>query len=105
MEHSTSNPIRRRRKKEEIPGLLNEFEKRGFTVKEFCEMYNISKATFHKWQSRYGNKIKQQTRLTGFAKVHIIPSRLNNQASIFAEVNGIKIYQPVAAAYLKELLQ
>ncbi len=105
MEHTTNNPIRSRRKNDEILGLLNEFEKRGLTVKEFCVMYNISRATFHKWQSRYGNKIRQRAKPTGFAEVHVFPSGLNNQGSIFAEVNGIKIYQPVTAAYLKDLLQ
>lgn len=98
----SDRPPRIRRNNEQICYLLSEFEKAGVSVKEFCTMHNISKATFHKWQSRYKPKQADSTNLNGFADLHIIPSA--GQTSLFAEVNGIRIYQPVAAAYLKELL-
>jgi hypothetical protein len=41
------------------------------------------------------------TKKTGFAPVEIVPAAING---LFAQVGNIKIYQPVSAAYLKELL-
>ena len=96
MEQITNKRSRIRRSNQEILNLLNEFEKNQVSVKEFCLMHNIGKATFHKWQTRYTTKAE---RPSGFASLQIIPSA----ASLFAEVKGIKIYQPVAASYLNEL--
>lgn len=93
-----------RRSNSEIINLLNEFEKTGVSVKEFCITHSIGKATFHKWQSRYKSKPDKQRKRAGFARLHIVPSALHTQPPLFAEVNGIKIYQPVRASYLKEFL-
>jgi hypothetical protein len=112
MEQITNKPRRRRRSQHEILNLLNEFEKAGVSVKEFCGLHSISKATFHKWQSRYKTKKEQEDKPTGlptgqagFADLHITPSTATANEVLFAEVKGIKIYQPVTASYLKELLQ
>jgi hypothetical protein len=101
MEQITDKPRRIRRNSNEILKLLDEFEKGQSSVKEFCLMHKIGKATFHKWQSRYKSK-PDQPKPAGFADVQIIAPAL--KGSLFAEVNGIKIYQPVSASYLKELL-
>jgi hypothetical protein len=101
MEQVTNKPRRMRRSQQQILNLLSEFEKSQVSVKDFCLMYNIGKATFHKWQSRYKSK-PDQPKPAGFADVQIIAPSL--KGLLFAEVSGIKIYQPVAATYLKELL-
>lgn len=103
MEQIINNPRRRRRSNGEILILLNEFEKAGVSVKEFCILHGISKAAFHKWQSRYKTKRQQKYKPGGFAELHITPSTATEV--LFAEVKGIRIYQPVTAFYLKELLQ
>ena len=102
MEQITNKPSRIRRNNQQILNLLNEFEKSDVSVKEFCEMHSISKATFHKWQSRYRSNLEKRVGSPGFAHLQITSSA-NIQAALFAEVGGIKIYQPVAALYLKEL--
>jgi hypothetical protein len=61
-------------------------------------LHNIGKATFHKWQSRYKSKTGKQAEAAGFATLQV-----SSSIALFAEVKGIKIYQPVNAAYLKEL--
>jgi len=66
-------------------------------------MHSISNATFHKWQNKYRNKTVEGIGPTGFAHLQISSSSANTDASLFAEVKGIRIYQPVAASYLKEL--
>lgn len=99
-QNTNDKPFRTRRNRAEIMNLLGKFEKTNVSVKEFCTMHHISKAAFHKWQNRY--KRKTETR-TGFAALQINPSIANTAAALFAEVKGIKLYQPVAASYLKEL--
>lgn len=88
-----------RRSKDQIRGLLTEFSKSGLTVKQFCQPLHISTVTFNKWQSRFKTKFVQEAFASGFTPIKIGPS----SAGLFAEINGIRLYQPVSAAYLKEL--
>ena len=91
---------RSRRTMEQIETLLAEFNKGSKTIKEFCLANNVSKGTFHKWQARSkGSALKKPDR-PGFARVVVDSSPL----TLFAEVNGIRFYQMVSAAYLKELI-
>lgn len=99
MEQTIDNPVRSRRSRAEIMNLLDEFRKSNESVKAFCTKHHVSKASFHKWQSRYRSK----PALPGFAAIQITPSVANTSAALFAEIKGIKIYQPVVASYLKEL--
>ena len=83
--------------------LLDEFAKTGISIQEFCARRNIGKSTFHKWQSRYRDKFDQQRAPAAFADIQIL-STAEHTTNLFAEVNGIKLYQHVTAAYLKELI-
>lgn len=93
--------IRRRRSSGQIQDLLNLFVKSDVSVKDFCKQHNISAANFHKWKSRYKSNETGKKKTLGFVSVDVISS----STSLFAEVRGISIYQPVSASYLKELLQ
>jgi hypothetical protein len=90
---------RHRRSKQQIEELLNLFAKSNSGVKDFCREHNISPANFHKWKSRYRSKPQVKKNASGFARMDIV-----SLPGLFAEVNGIKLYQPVSAAYLKELV-
>jgi hypothetical protein len=108
MEPTNDKPVRTRRSHAEVLNLLTEFEKANVSVKEFCNTHRISRAAFYKWQSRDKSK-KQGRKPTGFAALQITSSSSSADALLFAEVKGpdsyrVKIYQPVSAAYLKELL-
>lgn len=92
---------RTRRTRQQIDELLVEFSKAGCTVKEFCAARQISKAAFHRWQSRLKYKSLSAEKGGGFAEVVIDSS---SAGSLFAEVNGIRIYRQVTAGFLKELL-
>ena len=102
MESIKNQSPRARRSIRDIHDLLKEFELGSVSAVEFCKRHNISKGTFYKWQSRYKRKEENKTNGAGFANIRIIPS---SGDSLFAEVRGIKIYQVVAASYLKELLK
>ena len=103
MEQNIVKPKSKRRSRQEIILLLDEFAKAGIGVQEFCTRHNVGKSTFHKWQSRYKNKEDQPGAPAAFADIHIL-APAEHTAGLFAEVNGIKIYRPVTAVYLKELL-
>ena len=93
--------IRRTRKtQEQIADILKKFTSSGSTVKQFCKEQQIVPGTFHKWQSRRKGKALKKTSGAGFAQIQVNPPVCN----LFAEVKGIRIYQPVSVAYLKELL-
>src|SRR4249920_431328 len=103
MEQSLIKPKVNRRSSRDIKLLLEEFAKGGISIDEFCNKCNIGKSTFHKWQNRYKHREAQPGSSAGFADIHIVAPG-EHTAALFAEVKGIKLYRPVTAAYLKELL-
>ena len=98
---STSNKkkVKIFRGKQEIERLLKEHVQSGLSVRAFCAGQGISDGTFHHWKKKYSKSRSSQK--VGFVPVEIVPSA---GTGLFAEVGSIKIYQPVSAAYLKELL-
>lgn len=88
-----------RRSEEEIMKLLDEQEKSGYTVKEYCELYDIVEQTFYSWIRKYRNKQEEQG---GFASIEVVPTLTAPQ--LFAEIGKIKLYKEVSAEYLKTLL-
>jgi hypothetical protein len=101
MEQPKPAKSRIRRTQQQIQDLLNEFSKSDCTVREFCRINEIGQATFHKWQSRLKSNAAKKSISPGFANVLIDST---SQGALFAEVKGIRVYQPVSAAYLKELI-
>jgi hypothetical protein len=99
MDSNTDNKVRIFRKREAILEILNEQKNSSLSIKTFCEKNNLASASFHNWKKRYGN---DGTARPGFTKLQITTPAAGSV--LFAEVYGIKIYQPVSAAYLKELL-
>jgi hypothetical protein len=95
---SAVNKQRIFRPEEEILKHLAEQETSGFSVKDYCEMYDINETTFNSWIKRFRKGEEEK----GFATIEIIPSVA--KPGLFAEVGAIKIYQEVPAEYLKALL-
>ncbi|HVI44813.1 MAG TPA: transposase [Chitinophaga sp.] len=86
---------RKRRSKKEIHRILQEYEGCNQSIEDYCKKQNIPSNTFYNWRKKYGTGA-----LGGFTKVLVtVPS----QGNLFAEVGKIRLYQPVSAAYLKEL--
>ena len=99
MDSKTDKKVRIFRKREAILEILNEQKNSSLSIKTFCERNNLASASFHNWKKRYGN---DGTARPGFTKLQITAPAAGSV--LFAEVYGIKIYQPVSAAYLKEFL-
>jgi len=104
MEVVVSKPSVVKRSKEEIMLLLEECRQSGVRVKEFVKLKGIHEATYYNWRNKYGGKQGKQKGQAGFATLKINRAAVAHAAVLFTEVKGIKIYHPVAAAYLKELL-
>ena len=106
------NPVKRkapvRRTRKQIAQLLKEYEskKEGMTTIEFCKLHDINKSNFYNWQKRYGSQQHNDSKSKGFIPIEMSPSShpCGSVSSLFAEVNGIRLYQVVAAAYLKALV-
>ena len=95
MDVTSTKPKRLFRNEAQINELLASYAISGLSIKSFCQANGIPTGSFHNWQKRYGNHQKS----SGFTPVSI-----GTSAMLFAEVNGIRLYQPVSPAYLKELL-
>lgn len=102
MEQTISNQTGSRRTKAQMLKLLSEYDKaHGLTVKAFCELHKISEGSFYYARSHYRSTVAPQP--SGFIAI-ARPVIKDTAGVLFAEVNGIKLYQPVAADYLKSLV-
>lgn len=99
MDQGTLRGGRVRKTDQEILDLLNAFDKSDMSIKAFCQTSRISTASFHHWTKKYRSNAASQNQSAGFSTLKIATS-----AVLFAEVGTIKLYQPVSAAYLRELL-
>ena len=105
VELRNDKPVRFRRTTAEILQLLDEFYKSGMKAGEFCKVHGLHPANFHKWRSRHKDKLLKNKKPSGFAPVKVLPvSKPVSSSLLFAEVSGIRLYQPVPASFLKELL-
>jgi hypothetical protein len=97
MEESKGKMVRKFRGKAAILKILQDQVDSGQNIKTYCASHGIAGGTFHRWKQKYG--AGEDGTASGFTPVHILP-----EAGLFAMVGGIRIYQPVSAAYLKELM-
>ena len=101
------SPLRRSRK--QIVKLLKKYDsKEGLTIVEFCRLHDINKSNFYNWQKRYGGNQADSSKPKGFVPVEVShptsQSSADSVPSLFAEVNGIRLYHVVPADYLKALI-
>lgn len=95
MEVISSGRRRQLRSKTEILELLEQQQQSGLTIQAFCKEQSIPSGSFHNWKKKISTVNKESS---AFA-----PVQISSSVTLFAEVNGIKIYQPVSAGFLKEL--
>jgi transposase-like protein len=90
----------RRRSGEEIKDILLRYRSSGLTTATFCRQQHLNLGTFHTWKKRYRENGLSAEGVNGFLKVRVS----DPLPGLFAEVAGIRLYQPVSADYLKSLL-
>ena len=103
MEQTEKKPVSGKRTREQILQIIAQYKKaQGLTVKEFCQQHGISEGSFYSFRSRYGFKNQVKDKPGGFIAI-ATPVLKESINALFAEVNGIRIYQAVPADYLKTL--
>lgn len=103
MEQTENNTSPIKHTRDQISEIIARYDKKnGFTVKEFCKRNGISEGSFYSARGRQRSFAKSSRKKTGFIAIGTSPSP--QSATLFAEVNGIKIYQAVPADYLKDLI-
>ena len=104
MESQNGHMTRQRivRTEEQILAILDEYDKSGFTQKEYCELSDINEVTFYSWLKKYRKTGNDEPK--GFAAVEVIPTLVHSRPQLFAEVGSIKLCREVSADYLKALV-
>ena|SRR5579862_2838804 len=95
-------------REKKILSILSDYDNRDdLSVVEFCKVHKIHKATFYNWQKRYASIEQHKSKPRGFVPVELTTTSypsISGTSSLFAEVNGIRLYHFVSADYLKALL-
>ena len=94
---------------QKISSILREYDNKqgNISVTEFCKLHRIHKSTFYYWRKRNANKDIVADKPKGFLPVKVTNPSYgppSNTPTLFAEVNGIRLYHFVSADYLKALL-
>lgn len=100
MEVSTSAHSRVFRKKSTILELLRQQPRSGLSIQAFCVQHSIPPGSFHNWKRRYDITAEQGSG-PSFTPLQV---KTSVPQQLFAEVGSIKLYQPVSAGFLKELV-
>lgn len=104
MDQLNDKQITSRQSKIQLLEMLDEYDKtKGMTIKDFCKLHQIKEGTFYSARKRHrapGNAKKKSSGFIAISK----PALKEPTASLFAEVNGIRLYQAVPAEYLKALV-
>src|SRR5687768_42381 len=104
MEQMNGKQIKSRRSRAQLLDLVKEYDKTsGLTIKAFCKLNQISEGSFYSARSRYLATGAFKQKPSGFITL-ASPVLKEPAVTLFAEVNGIKLYQPVSADYLKSLV-
>jgi putative transposase len=88
---------------DQIRRLIENFDKQGKGVRDFCETNGISEVTYYNWRKKYC----PIPAVTPSRFIEIIPTFSSEESikeKLFAQVREIYLYQPVSAEYLKSLL-
>jgi hypothetical protein len=98
-QHTNGNVARQRivRSEPEILSILEEYDKSGYTQKEFCEVSDINEMTFYSWLKKYRPKTVVDE-VKGFATIELIPAQGKEQ--LFARIGKLELYKEMPAEYL-----
>jgi len=93
-----------RRSESQIKALLKEKDRSNISVKEFCEINEISDATFYNWRNRCAAEMNKRG---AFVPVHL--SDVVSEGQVFAEIEyagslTVRLFQRVDPSWFKALL-
>jgi hypothetical protein len=90
---------------QEMFSLIQEQQAGELPVKVFCKLKNISEARYYYWRKKYLNNAASANEPLA-EKFNLLQLEVaeQNNATLFAEYKGLKIYREVPVRYLKELM-
>ena len=101
---------RSRTSQAQILSLVKKFNSQNkLNLTQFCKKHQIHRTNFYAWQKRHGKK-EEQSNSKGFVPIEVqptpptSPTGLSEASTLFAEVNGIRLFHFVSPDYLKSLL-
>ena len=104
MDQLNDKKIISRPSKAQMLEMLDEYDKtKGMTIKEFCKVRQINEGSFYTARKRHRARGSAKKQSSGFIAI-TRPALKEPAGSLFAEVNGIRLYQAVPAEYLKALV-
>ena len=104
MDQLNDKKITSRQSKIQMLEMPDEYDKtKGMTIKEFCKLRQINEGSFYTARKRHRARGSAKKQSSGFIAI-ARPAFKEPAGTLFAEVNGIKLYQAVAADYLKALV-
>src|SRR5674476_523393 len=94
---------RRRTDQAQILSLVKKFNSQDkLSVAKFCRKHKIHRTTFYAWQKRHSKNVEAPG-VKGFVSVEVTPSvspaKFSEEATLFAEVNGIRLFHYVSPDY------
>ncbi|MGZ3890623.1 MAG: IS66 family insertion sequence element accessory protein TnpA [Methanobacteriaceae archaeon] len=104
MEQVNGHQVTSKRSRNQIRELLRKYDKTsGITIKAFCKLHQVSEGSFYSARKRLRASAAPLPKPAGFVALSR-PAFTEATSTLFAEVNGIRLYQPVSADYLKALI-
>jgi hypothetical protein len=98
---TSSKPHRQQRPEAEIKALLSEHERSNLTVKEFCELYEISEQTFYNWRNKHFPKVEKEET---FVELNLPASSLPSAEIELPGKGIIRFFYPLDASFVKSLM-
>lgn len=104
MEQKQSSGLSREQK---MFALIAEHEASTMTVKDFCELYDLSPGMYYYWQKKYHSRVEDKpiVNQSSFTLLKVTESQEDSKAQdLFAEYRGVRFYREPSVSFLKALI-
>jgi hypothetical protein len=104
MEQKQSSGLSREQK---MFALIAEHEASTMTVKDFCELYDLSPGMYYYWQKKYHSRVEDKpiVNQSSFTLLKVTESQEDSTAQdLFAEYRGVRFYREPSVSFLKALI-
>jgi len=94
-------------KEQKMFALIAEHRTSTMTVKDFCELYNLSPGMYYYWQKKYHTQAEEKPNVNQSSFTLLKVTELQEEADAlapFAEYRGIRFYREPSVSFLKALI-
>jgi hypothetical protein len=94
-------------KEQKMFTVIAEHEASSMTVKDLCELYDLSPGIYHYWQKKYHARLedKPMENQSSFTLLKVTePQEVSSAQDLFAEYRGIRFYREPSVSFLKALI-